>query len=83
MYAKSGIRCNIIMPGGMATNIASAFAAGINQTGYEVVMRQQGATESPTCPLDQVGKVAAFVCSDGAGVINGSQVSADSGWSAY
>ena len=38
-YGSKGIRCNAIMAGGMQTNIASAFATGINMDGLGV-MRQ-------------------------------------------
>src|SRR5262249_21870830 len=33
-YTKKGIRCNIILPGSMRTNIQTAFEDGMNMEGY-------------------------------------------------
>ncbi|RFU24049.1 hypothetical protein B7463_g12287, partial [Scytalidium lignicola] len=83
MYGKNDIRCNILMPGSMATNISTAFASGISQVGEALLRKGMAAVEPPIVPLDQVGKTAAFVCSDGAGFLNGAQISVDGGWNAY
>ncbi|MCE3200989.1 SDR family oxidoreductase [Paenibacillus sonchi] len=81
MYAKSGIRCNAIAPGGVETNIGSSmthineFGMGRTQPGMAINPRMGQPVE--------VAQLALFLASEEAGFINGVVVTADGGWTAY
>ncbi|MGI9366975.1 MAG: SDR family NAD(P)-dependent oxidoreductase [Rhizobiaceae bacterium] len=84
MYAKEGIRCNMICPGSTATNISetygdlSAISDRIKDrvfTGMAINPRQAEAIE--------VARVALFLASDESSVVNGAIITADTGFSAY
>ncbi|PSL36248.1 NAD(P)-dependent dehydrogenase (short-subunit alcohol dehydrogenase family) [Planomicrobium soli] len=80
MYAKEGIRCNAIAPGGVATNIASSmtninqFGAGRTQV-VQAVMPRVGQSE-------EIAQVALFLASDESSFVNGTVITADAGWTA-
>ncbi|MFN5319607.1 MAG: SDR family oxidoreductase [Bacteroidia bacterium] len=80
MYAQKGIRCNAIAPGGVNTHIADALIP--NALGYERCM-----LGTPTMPRmgdpEEIARLALFLCSDDASLINGAVITADAGWSAY
>lgn len=84
MYAKSGIRCNMIAPGSTATNISETYGDldAVSDlikdrvfTGMQLNPRQAQAIE--------VARIALFLASDDSSVVNGAIVTADSGFSAY
>lgn len=81
MYANSGIRCNGIAPGGVATNIQSSmtdisqFGAGRQMTGGKAMPR----TGQP----EEIAQLALFLGSDDSSFINGQVIAADAGWTAY
>jgi len=81
MYANSGIRCNAIAPGGVETNIGSTmthiseFGMGRTQPGMAVNPR----IGKP----DEIAYVALFLASDESSFVNGTVITADSGWLAY
>ncbi|KIW98241.1 uncharacterized protein Z519_01825 [Cladophialophora bantiana CBS 173.52] len=80
-YSSKGIRCNIIMPGAMKTNIRVAYKDGFNEEGRAIC--QKLAEVNPgEVNLDQLGKLVAFACSDDASYLNGAIISADHGWQA-
>ena len=71
------------MPGGMQTNIGTAFATGINQERLGTVMKLQESAGAEACDIGQVAATIAFVCSDTAGVLNGAEIVADKGWCSF
>ncbi len=77
-YAKKGIRCNAICPGGVATNIS---IRSPNPLGYE---RLQTTLPSATrtAEPDELARVALFLASDDASFVNGAILVADGGWTA-
>ncbi|WP_248925074.1 SDR family oxidoreductase [Paenibacillus hamazuiensis] len=80
MYAKSGIRCNAIAPGGVKTNIA---LNNIDMDGMQVFQEGAGTQRSePVDPL-QIATVALFLASDDSRFVNGAVIAADGGWTAY
>jgi NAD(P)-dependent dehydrogenase (short-subunit alcohol dehydrogenase family) len=81
MYAKQGIRCNAIAPGGVETNIGSTMTH-INEFGMG--RTQPGMALNPrTGKPDEIARLALFLGSDEASFINGAVVTADGGWTAY
>ncbi|MBN6886322.1 NAD(P)-dependent dehydrogenase (short-subunit alcohol dehydrogenase family) [Cytobacillus horneckiae] len=80
MYAKEGIRCNAIAPGGVQTNIASSLkqpnAFGMSRTQLaQAVMPRTGTSE-------EIAQVALFLASDDSSFVNGTVITADAGWTA-
>lgn len=80
MYAKKGIRCNAIAPGGVNTNImknAQPDAEG-------AVLCSSGIGSNPRMgEPDEIAKTALFLASDDSSFITGTVITADGGWTAY
>jgi len=81
-YGTKGIRCNLIMPGGMHTNIQDALTGGMNTDGYQI-LTLTAAMQPPISEVTEMADLALFLCSDSSKVMNGACVNADKGWSAY
>ena len=80
MYAKEGIRCNLIAPGGINTEIGLTMKP--DSVGYERIMA--GAANMPRMgEADEIAQVALFLASDAASLVNGSVITADAGWTAF
>ena len=81
MYAKKGIRSNIIAPGGVATEMAAAMTGwdpewvGICTSGNAECNPRTGAP-------GEIAELALFLASDESSLINGATVTADAGWCA-
>ena len=80
MYAKQGIRCNAICPGGTATNISETMApdrvdaAGLKRTsGFSALMPAM-------LEAIDIATLALFLASDESRYINGTIIPADAGW---
>lgn len=80
MYAKKGIRCNTIAPGGVATNIGANMHP--DKLGYESLMSGIGSNPRSGEPIE-IAELALFLASDKASFVNGTVVTADGGWTAY
>lgn len=80
-YAKAGIRCNVIAPGGMKTSIMSNIDLASVGKLVKMMFATQG-TQKTADPLE-VANVALFLASDEASFVNGAVIVADGGWSAY
>lgn len=80
MYAQTGIRCNAIAPGGVATHI------GANLKPHEFGFKRMS-TGLPTsirmAQPEELAAVALFLASDESSFVNGAVVTADGGWTAY
>ncbi len=82
LYAKQGIRCNVIAPGGVNTEIASTMdPAKLDLEGYGAV---SGFIEiNPrTGEAEEIAELALFLASDEASLVNGAVITADGGWTA-
>lgn len=80
MYARKGIRSNVIAPGGVNTAISEGIefspeGAGICATGLNLNPRM-GEPE-------EIARVALFLASDDSSFVNGAIIVADAGWTAY
>lgn len=82
MYAKRGIRCNAILPGGTATNIAETMPqdkldpTGAARAGEFAQMIPQ------FLESEDIARAAMFFASDESRYINGALLTADGGWMA-
>lgn len=80
-YAKQGIRCNAIAPGGVETNIAPK-GTYMNPFGTERAMA--GIQINPrTGKPEEIAHIALFLASEDSSFINGAVITADAGWTAY
>jgi NAD(P)-dependent dehydrogenase (short-subunit alcohol dehydrogenase family) len=79
-YAKSGIRCNAIAPGGVTTNIMNGMKP--NEFGMEKAMSgingniRMGESE-------EIARIALFLACEDSSLVNGTVITADAGWTAY
>lgn len=82
MYAKRGIRCNAILPGGTATNIGESMPQDkLDMTGAQRAQVFAGLIPGYLMPQD-IANLALFLASDEARMINGALIPADGGWDA-
>jgi NAD(P)-dependent dehydrogenase (short-subunit alcohol dehydrogenase family) len=80
-YAKLGIRCNAIAPGGVNTNIGATIN-NPNKFGMERAMA--GINLNPRVgEPEEIAKIALFLACDDSSLINGAIITADAGWTAY
>ena len=77
MYAKSGIRSNAVIPGGVMTNIMANSGAQMDQTGQQVLGPYLAAMPGLSTPED-LAKAIVFVA--GAEALNGAELHVDKGW---
>jgi len=80
-YAKSGIRCNAIAPGGVNTNVSAGSQP--NMLGFQALRDGLGLSRREPADPMEIAKVALFLASDDASFVNGAVVTADGGWTAY
>ncbi|KLK87203.1 hypothetical protein SZ63_11410 [Methanoculleus sediminis] len=80
MYAKKGIRSNIIAPGGVRIEIGAGQEA--NEGGAAVYMAGMGINPRMG-EAEEIASVALFLASDEVGFMDGATVVADAGWTAY
>lgn len=80
MYAKTGLRCNAIAPGGVATTIGAKIKP--HPFGYERVSTGFGSAIRIGQP-EEVAEAALFLASDASSLVNGSVLTADAGWTAF
>ncbi|WP_029421987.1 SDR family oxidoreductase [Alicyclobacillus macrosporangiidus] len=82
-YAKFGIRCNAIAPGGVATNIM-ADAPNLDPSYLGVERAMAGMNLNPRVGQpEEIARVALFLASDDSSFVNGVVLVADAGWTAY
>lgn len=80
MYAKKGIRSNVIAPGGVNTNIMKD--ATPDEEG--AALCSSGAGSMPRMgESDEIARVALFLATDDSSFVNGEVLTADGGWTAY
>ena len=82
MYARHGIRCNVICPGATETNIADSMPPDhLDMTGLARA-GEFNALSPATLDPDDVAGLALYLASDESRMISGAIIPADSGWSA-
>lgn len=82
MYAQRGIRCNLIAPGGTATNVAESMPQDrLEMTGAQRAGAFSQLIPSFLQPID-IAHLALYLASDESRLINGAVITADGGWTA-
>ena len=79
-YAKKGIRSNVIAPGGVSTEILTG--KDLNEEGAKIYAAGMATNPRMGEPME-VARLALFLASDEASLVNGAVVTADAGWTAY
>jgi NAD(P)-dependent dehydrogenase (short-subunit alcohol dehydrogenase family) len=80
MYARQGIRCNAILPGGVSTSIVSGTdPQQWDSAGTERVRTFLATMPTMLEPLD-IARLALFLAGDESRHVNGAAVTADGGW---
>ncbi len=79
-YAKAGIRCNVIAPGGVNTSITSGMTP--DPAGMELAMTGM-ASNIRMGEASEIASIALFLASPDSSLVNGAVVVADAGWTAY
>jgi len=74
-YAKDGIRCNAVLPGGTATSIMRGI--GVDVAGLQILQPYMG-TMPGTCQPSDIAAAVLFVAT--ANAVNGAEVCVDHGW---
>lgn len=83
MYAKKGIRTNVIAPGGVLTNISEGDTMKqLNIEAFKFLQPGMGLNPRMGKP-EEVANVALFLASDDASFINGAIITTDGGWTSY
>lgn len=83
MYANKNVRCNVICPGEIETEIASgAYMQDVNQEGYDLALSGMGANRRDG-KGSEIANVAVFLASEDASYINGQAIVVDGGYTAY
>lgn len=80
-YAKLGVRCNAIAPGAVNTNIGTTINDP-NKFGMERAMAGMNLNPRIGEP-EEIARIALFLACDDSSLINGTIITADSGWTAY
>lgn len=82
MYHRDGVRCNVVVPGGILTNIMGNSGGGargehLDPVGRAILQGPQSVIPAVTMPADTAN---AIVFLAGADSVNGAEVSIDHGW---
>ena len=81
-YARKGIRCNLVMPGGVDTYLCSPEIAAINEPEGFAMSNSVCATMIRIAQPEEIADVILYLSSDDATIVNGAIVSADAGFTA-
>ncbi len=81
MYMKDGIRCNVIAPGGITTEISSAMGRP-NMNGYQKIQGVLGLAPAQGQASD-IANAALYLASDKSSYVSGVIMPVDGGWTAF
>ncbi len=80
-YAELGVRCNAIAAGGVKTNIGTTMS---EPSEFGLARAMAGASFNPRSgEPEEIAKVTLFLASEDSSFVNGTIITADSGWTAY
>ncbi|CAH0020661.1 unnamed protein product [Clonostachys rhizophaga] len=80
-YGKKGIRCNLVQPGGMDTELYKELEGNTDTEGLNLLMGNCPGLKdgSAMVPLDKMSSLIMFLSSDSASSLNGQILNADNG----
>jgi NAD(P)-dependent dehydrogenase (short-subunit alcohol dehydrogenase family) len=77
-YAKEGIQTNILLPGGIKTNIVQNSPGTLDKAGLDVLMPAMGSQCGVCEPIDAANAILYLASAVG---LNGAELTLDRGWS--
>jgi NAD(P)-dependent dehydrogenase (short-subunit alcohol dehydrogenase family) len=80
-YGPKGIRSNAVLPGPVATDIATTAMPTVDWAMQRAMAKLASMPPEPAAP-EQIASVISWLASDDAAGVNGALVTADQGWSA-
>lgn len=81
MYADKGIRCNVICPGAVETEIMHGFT---DVNGYGAARCKSGMANMPRKgAAEEIARIALFLATEDSSFVNGVALTADGGWTTY
>lgn len=81
MYADRGIRCNVICPGAVETEIMHGFT-DVNE--YGAIRCKSGMANMPgSGTAEEIARIALFLATEDSSFVNGVALAADGGWTSY
>lgn len=81
-YARKGIRCNLVMPGGVDTYLCSAEIAAINEPDGFAMSNSVCSTMIRLAQPEEIADLILYLSSDDSTIVNGAIISADAGFTA-
>ncbi|OQV06302.1 hypothetical protein CLAIMM_10888 [Cladophialophora immunda] len=78
MYAKEGIQCNILLPGGVSTDLMKNSKSIPDKVGMDMVMPTMATAVGTCAPEDMARAILFLAASPG---VNGAELKVDKGWS--
>lgn len=82
-YADKGIRCNVINPGGVQTDIAERSGGNYHELGWKHLGNATGHVPIKYSQPRDIAQAALWLCCDDSEMINGALVPVDGGLSAF
>lgn len=79
-YADRKIRCNLVLPVPMKTNIMTGLADGYSEEGYTLMMK---GLPMGMVDVEKVAQIVTFLASDAASTVSGASIGSDNGWMAH
>lgn len=80
-YGPQGVRCNLVAPGGVETNIGEAGGAPTVGWAWERMQAGFGRAQRTATP-QEISALVVWLCSDEAVNVNGAVIPTDGGWTA-
>lgn len=80
-YKNKGIRCNLVMPGGMNTRIAKSgpYANNTHEEGQRLLDMVVDALATPISDTREVANLCVFLASKDSSALNGALITVDKG----
>jgi len=77
MYAKDGIRCNAVLPGGTETEIMKTSGVQMDMNGYQVLAPFHGCMPGSLKPAELANAILFLITAPS---VNGAELAVDKGW---
>jgi NAD(P)-dependent dehydrogenase (short-subunit alcohol dehydrogenase family) len=80
MYREQGLRCNAVLPGGLATQFFQNSAAKLDPEGWPALLPYVSCQPRILASADAVASAVMYLVGPGANSVNGAELTVDGGW---